>query len=339
MPNGVKCKDRATSSTDGRHSVGGGRRSARLTLVACVVGLVVLITQLPGPGEIVAVLGGSAAPLPSSAPLAAVQSILLITAGALAWLLVAWTATVLVVGLAARLPGRPGRRARRLLPKVAPASVGRLVAAAVGVSLIAGTSACATSFAGPAASSPTVITGSESVTTGASSTAAADGSIVIDWPTAAPIPSPVTTPTSTTPPAPTSAAPAAPPAPSAPSAPSPIATTSRPLSLAPPSTAPAPTAPPPAAPPPSAPPPTVDPAPPPATVRPSPGAPEPVTVRPGDSLWSIAARGLEPGASAAEIDTAWRAWYFVNREVIGGDPDLITPGQSLRPPTSGRVGP
>jgi len=59
--------------------------------------------------------------------------------------------------------------------------------------------------------------------------------------------------------------------------------------------------------------------------------PAPITVRAGDSLWSIAASGLGPGAEVAEIDAAWRALYAANREAIGSDPDLIRPGLDLEP--------
>jgi len=59
--------------------------------------------------------------------------------------------------------------------------------------------------------------------------------------------------------------------------------------------------------------------------------PAPITVRTGDSLWSIAASGLGPGAEVAEIDAAWRALYAANREAIGSDPDLIRPGLDLEP--------
>ena len=55
-------------------------------------------------------------------------------------------------------------------------------------------------------------------------------------------------------------------------------------------------------------------------------------VAPGDSLWSIAARHLPPGADAAAIDRAWPRWWRANRDVIGADPGLIHPGQVLRRP-------
>ena len=57
-----------------------------------------------------------------------------------------------------------------------------------------------------------------------------------------------------------------------------------------------------------------------------------VVVQRGDTLWSVAARHLGTGASDAEIARAWPAWYATNRDVIGGDPDVILPGQVLRAP-------
>ena len=154
--------------------------SARLRLSACVVALAVVLTQLPGPAEVLDVLTGAVAPpTATSTPLAAVQSVLLITAGLMAWLLAAWAVVVVGVGLFARLPGRSGRRARRLLPRIAPASVGRLVLAAVGVSLIAGTAACAApATAGPVATGETA----GSAVTSTWSTPAPTGSFAIDWP-------------------------------------------------------------------------------------------------------------------------------------------------------------
>jgi nucleoid-associated protein YgaU len=66
--------------------------------------------------------------------------------------------------------------------------------------------------------------------------------------------------------------------------------------------------------------------------RPVGPAPRPVTVRRGDSLWLIAERGLGRRPGSSEIAKEWPRWYAANRTVIGDDPDLIRPGQRLRPP-------
>jgi hypothetical protein len=57
-----------------------------------------------------------------------------------------------------------------------------------------------------------------------------------------------------------------------------------------------------------------------------------VVVAPGDTLWSIAARGLPATAPAAVVARRWRAIYAANRARIGPDPDLIVPGLHLRLP-------
>ncbi|GAB2873131.1 resuscitation-promoting factor protein RpfC [Streptomyces deserti] len=46
------------------------------------------------------------------------------------------------------------------------------------------------------------------------------------------------------------------------------------------------------------------------------------TVRPGDSLWSI--------SDSLDLSGGWRALYVENEKVIGADPDLIRPGQTLQ---------
>jgi hypothetical protein len=55
-------------------------------------------------------------------------------------------------------------------------------------------------------------------------------------------------------------------------------------------------------------------------------------VVPGDCLWDIASGRLGAAPTDAEIAAAVPAWWSVNAEVIGPDPDLILPGQVLRPP-------
>ncbi len=62
-----------------------------------------------------------------------------------------------------------------------------------------------------------------------------------------------------------------------------------------------------------------------------------VTVRRGDSLWSLAAARLGPRATNARIAAEWPRWYAANRPVIGPDPAVILPGQQLRPPPPHRL--
>ena len=57
-----------------------------------------------------------------------------------------------------------------------------------------------------------------------------------------------------------------------------------------------------------------------------------VTVRPGDSLWTIARGRLGARATPARIAREWPRWFATNRAVIGADPDLLQPGQVLRAP-------
>ena len=65
--------------------------------------------------------------------------------------------------------------------------------------------------------------------------------------------------------------------------------------------------------------------------------PHTVLVRPGDTLWSLAADTLAPDAPDAWVTVRWQQIFRANRAVIGADPDLIQPDQRLRlPPMSGR---
>ena len=76
-----------------------------------------------------------------------------------------------------------------------------------------------------------------------------------------------------------------------------------------------------------------------ARVRPTKPPVGTVVVRPGDTLWSIAAADLaERGAaeSPAPTDVAayWPRLYALNLGVIGPDPAVIEPGQRLRLPAT-----
>ena len=78
----------------------------------------------------------------------------------------------------------------------------------------------------------------------------------------------------------------------------------------------------------------------PSTAAVSPAAPAPpgsphspgIVVRPGDSLWHLAAERLPHDADNATIAHTWQRLYHANRDVIGTDPDVIEPGQRLSRP-------
>src|SRR3954447_15089992 len=76
-----------------------------------------------------------------------------------------------------------------------------------------------------------------------------------------------------------------------------------------------------------------------APTRPTPPATAGVTVRPGDTLWRIAARALGRHATPAATAAAWPRWWVANRTAVGDDPDLLRPGLRLRAPHAhGRSG-
>jgi nucleoid-associated protein YgaU len=55
-------------------------------------------------------------------------------------------------------------------------------------------------------------------------------------------------------------------------------------------------------------------------------------VRPGDTLWRLAAGLLPEDADTGAVASLCARLYELNRAVIGDDPDLIRPGQRLRVP-------
>jgi hypothetical protein len=77
------------------------------------------------------------------------------------------------------------------------------------------------------------------------------------------------------------------------------------------------------------------------TTQSAPGPPGPhcgdgtatVVVARGDTLWGLARADLGRAATEAHVVEHWPRWYTANRATIGPDPDLIRPGQVLRPPS------
>lgn len=57
------------------------------------------------------------------------------------------------------------------------------------------------------------------------------------------------------------------------------------------------------------------------------------TVGPGDTLWGLTAAAL-PHASDADLVAAWPELHALNRDVIGADPHLLTPGSRLEIPAA-----
>lgn len=278
----------------------------RLLFVATVVGGAGLAAVVPDPRAVLRTLAGAeAGPVGPQALDAAALAV----AGAIVWGLIGWTLLIAVLALLARGPGVVGRSAHRVLRRVAPGFVRRVVIAGMGVTVLTGAAACSTdgSVAGPRSDHPVMVmaaarvdhvttddrlgTAVRGVPSPAASVrpmvagAAADrvaGDVDLDWP--------VDRPTGTAPrvdvdwpapvdPAPTRTAPQKP-------------------------------------------------------VRDAAHRSTVVVVEPGDSLWRIAAAQLGPGARDEQIDAAWRSWFAANRDVIGSDPDLIEPGQRLHPPAT-----
>ena len=63
----------------------------------------------------------------------------------------------------------------------------------------------------------------------------------------------------------------------------------------------------------------------------TPDGPTSVTVRPGDTLWSITAAALR-STDDVRIAAAWPRLYEANAGAIGPDPSLLRPGQVLTIP-------
>lgn len=338
------------------HSVVPSHSAARWQAGLGLAGPYAAALLLPSPA-------GQIALLTDSRPDVVVGAIAVLVAIAVTWSLAAWSVTVCGVALLARVPGTTGAMARRILGGITPTVIRRVVMTAAGLSVAAGLAACGTSAA---AGAPALPASAMSASIAAPATPAdlppavpALPEVDLDWPitmtNAPPVAESSTRVETSTPSIETADRSAAPdedptpstmtPPPAETTPPAPIVDTgagastgadaqsesqpgsqfesqfeSQPTSKTEsqtespltsqfesrPSDGPA--------------------------LRDSESAPSGVVVQPGDSLWSIAARGLPADATAARIDAAWREWYRSNHDVIGDDPNLIRPGQYLTAP-------
>jgi hypothetical protein len=215
------------------------------------------------------------------------------------WCVALWLALGLTAALVAAVPGRLGRWASHAARQLLPDAMLRAVAGAAGLSiLIAPIAADAKGIGGHGALGATSRAGLG--TSGPSPSWPTDApprtGVRIGWPTdTAGRSMPV-------PALPTSSAPAAPapavPAPAVPAHSGPHAHPHRPA----------------------------------PGVAPLAGDGE-VHVKPGDSLWLIAAQRLGSDASPRVIAATWPHWYAANRQVIGADPSMLQPGEVLHAPS------
>jgi hypothetical protein len=276
---------------------GAGRRPGHVAdrLLVGVLGLAVAMTAMAALGTLAwPDPAGSGAPVPPARP----DEVLLVLLAWLGVLLAAWLALGSVLAVVSLLPGAGGRAAVTVADRVTPVAVRRLL------TLVLGASVGAVALPAPsmASAGPGSVTAPTEPTPGFVPTTDPGPSACV-----APSVNPSLAPSvASALPAPTTAmrGPSTRPGPGyVPTAPAPVLDAGCAQLLAPPP-------------------------------RPSTGAHDLVTVRRGDSLWTIAARHLGPTASDAEIASVWPQWYAANRHVIGDDPDLLLPGVQLTPPSA-----
>lgn len=279
-----------------------------------LVGLVVAAARLART-RVGALLG----PTPPS-----VDEVVVLGAAVLSLALSLWLLLALAVSAAAHLPGLPGRVSGALARRIAPVAVRRLAAIAVGVGVV-GSGVATTASPATAAPAPVLAAAVDDVPSPAFAPTVAAGhapgspagpGFVVTAPSRAqdsPVPAdPVTR-------APSSSA-SAPTAPSAAAAgtstlPEGAGRDERPGWVPSASSVRRP-----------------------ADARLVAGSPQQtvgdeVVVHRGDCLWDIVAAHLGPSATDDDIVREWPRWYAANRDVIGDDPDRITPGLVLHAPS------
>jgi hypothetical protein len=333
-----------------------GRRLAGLAGLL-LADLCVLVAARPHPSALSA---GVAAPRDWVAGVG-VDGALGQLAGAALWSAAVWLAVGMAAASATHLPGAFGRVGELVACALLPRTVYRLVAGSAGLGILIAPVAAGASVAGPA---PVATAAANAVAESTPASTSPPPAPI--WPLELPmqaVPAPtwplLPTPSAHRAPGAGAATSASPSAvrPTRPASPTRPVSPPQPTSPRGPASPPQPTSPrgpasPPTAvvtsPPQSPPPPSTSPnrpqAPPPARQSATPHLPavEPrsqtVRVRPGDSLWLIAARRVGPAPAPAKVAAEWPRWYARNRTIIGPDPSLLLPGQQLTAPDGARPG-
>ncbi len=260
-----------------------------------------LLALTAGLGLAAAALGARIATLVPSAmsPAARVETWVELAVVATAALAAAWVATGAALGLAVVGAARAGRRWRlgeAALRRTAPVMVLRLVRTGVGVSLGAGLVLAPTAaFAAAPEPAPASVSAVADVSVEGGPASAGIGAVTgrggidLSWRPTAMLPPAAETSVAS----PTASAVSAP---AAAAAPAETAPTARVVTTA-------------------------------TRTAPPPG--ETVVVHRGDTLWDLAAASLGGDPTDAQVLAETVRWHEANRAVIGDDPDLLLPGQTL----------
>ena len=300
-------------------------RQARVTLLGSAALITPLTVVLPGPAELRTDLHQLTRSGWSAVPDRTLDTVLSVLAGSVGWAALAWCGLVAVVAVVGSLLGAGHRLTATLLRLFVPRALRAVLLTALGAATMASLSACGPALLTPAGAAPfTQASAAASAGSGASPATVFDG-FEVGWPTGETL-------------APEAGGPD-----QAPSAGGPDQAPSAGSTSIDPPADPAPaSAPMPAGTPEPAPSPELTPTPIPAPAEPAPSATphraaqsHPTTaviVAPGDTLWSIAAASLGPGAAPAAVAAEWPRWQDANAALLTAGPDHIEPGWRLIAP-------
>lgn len=132
----------------------GSVRSQQVLLIAALLGIGALTAALPGPLTVLQVWQTPAASVGSG--LGVIDTALLLAATTACWAVLAWAGVLLLLAVAARLPGGIGRRALTALRRVSPTVLRSALIAGVGASMAGGITLIGSPAQAGAAASPPI---------------------------------------------------------------------------------------------------------------------------------------------------------------------------------------